>query len=193
MNNDTRSKLSRTTVRLHWLIAFLMIMLLASGLYISTTETFALMPWHKSFGVLVFGFAVFRIIWRIKQGWPEHVGNYSRMERILSKATHWILISGTIIMPVSGFMMSAMGGYGVAAFGIELFPTNTGPGGPFDFVAINENLNSIMRSVHSLAGDLILITVALHTIGALKHHLMDKDATIRRMLGAETHIRSTYE
>lgn len=183
MNNDTKSKLSKTTVRLHWIIALLMIMLLASGVYMVETETFALFSWHKSFGVLVFIFAAFRILWRIKQGWPEHVSNYSIIERVLSKGTHWILIIGTVMMPVSGFIMNAMGGYGVEAFGVELFPANTGPEGPFDFLPINEGLANLASSMHSLGGNLLIAAVVLHVIGALKHHFIDKDATIYRMLG----------
>ncbi|RDE24673.1 cytochrome b [Motiliproteus coralliicola] len=186
MNNDTLSRLSKTTIRLHWVIAFLMIMLLASGIYMASTETFALYSWHKSFGILVFGIAVIRIAWRIKQGWPKHVGDYSLIERALSKATHWILILGTVAMPISGIVMNAMGGYGVEAFGVELFPTNTGPEGPFDFVAINEPVADFAHAVHSLAGDVLVIAVALHILGALKHHLLDRDATIRRMLGSST-------
>lgn len=185
MNNDTRSKLSKTTISLHWIVAFLMIMLLASGIYMASTETFALYPWHKSFGVVVFVFAILRITWRIKQGWPVHVGDYSLMEKLLSKATHWALITGTVAMPVSGFIMNAMGGYGVEAFGVELFPSNTGPEGPFDFVAINEPVADFAHSVHSLAGDLLVAAIFLHLVGALKHHFLDRDATIRRMLGAK--------
>ncbi len=183
MINDTKTKLSTTTVSLHWVTALLMISILASGIYITNTETFALMPWHKSLGVLVCVFAVIRILWRIKQGWPEHVGRYSVSEQILSKAIHWILITGTVLMPVSGFMMSAMGGYGVAAFGVELFPANTGANGPYDFVAINEGVADVMSTVHSFTGNLLLAAIALHAAGALKHHVIDKDATIRRMLG----------
>lgn len=183
MNNDTQTQLSATTVRLHWLIAILMIALLASGTYISYTETFALMPWHKSFGVIVFIFAVARIAWRIKQGWPKPVGDYSSVERFAAKAIHWVLILGTLVMPVSGFVSNAMGGYGVEVFGLELYPSNTGPGGPYDFVAVNESLADFAHGVHGLGGNLIIAAVALHIIGALKHHLLDKDATIRRMLG----------
>lgn len=39
--------------------------------------------------------------------------------------------------------------------------------------------------MQGLAGDALIIRVLLHVIGAFKHHIMDKDGTLRRMLGAE--------
>jgi len=77
MQPDSLSKLSATTVSLHWIVAVMMILLLATGIYMEQAEAFALYPWHKSFGVLVLLFAVMRIAWRIKQGWPKSVGDYS--------------------------------------------------------------------------------------------------------------------
>jgi len=76
-----------------------------------------------------------------------------------------------------------MGGYGVDAFGIELFASNTSPGNPRDFVAINEGLAALSSTVHAILGNILIAAVSLHIVGALKHHFMDRDGTIRRMLG----------
>ncbi|MCV6605635.1 MAG: cytochrome b/b6 domain-containing protein, partial [Porticoccaceae bacterium] len=137
MNADTREQLSKTTISLHWIVAVLMIGLLATGVYMEQTSTYALYPWHKSFGVVIAVFVIWRIIWRIRQGWPKAAGEYTAVEKLLSKLVHYLLIVGTLVMPVSGFLMSAMGGHGVAVFGFELFHHNPDPDNPGKVLPLN--------------------------------------------------------
>jgi cytochrome b561 len=88
-------------------------------------------------------------------------------------------------MPVSGFMMSALGGHGVAFFGLELVPPNPDPFNPQEVVAINASVASVAHEVHEYAGFVLILAVVLHVLGALKHHVVDHDGTLRRMLGAK--------
>lgn len=74
MIKDTATILSTTTVRLHWLVALIMIGLIAVGIYMEEQEAYALYPWHKSLGVLILLLVVPRVIWRIMNGWPKAVG-----------------------------------------------------------------------------------------------------------------------
>lgn len=163
----------------------MMIGLLTTGIYMEENETFALYPWHKSFGVLIATFVVLRVLWRIKNSWPSHVSDYSSIEKLLSKVVHYLLIIGTVLMPISGFTMSAMGGHGVDFYGMELFSRNPDPTDPKEVIALNGTLAGTAHSLHKFAGIAILVAVILHVIGALKHHIIDKDGTLRRMLGAE--------
>ncbi|UTW46664.1 cytochrome b [bacterium SCSIO 12696] len=183
MQADTRQQLSKTTISLHWVVAILMIGLLSTGVYMEQTSSYWLYDWHKSFGVVIALFVVARIIWRIKQGWPQHVGSYTALEILLAKLVHYLLIVGTLVMPVSGFLMSAMGGHGVAVFGFELFHHNPDPNNPGRVLPINPGLASTAHSIHWIAGYCIIAGVVLHVAGAVKHHVADKDGTLRRMLG----------
>lgn len=184
MKLDTREKLSSTTVALHWVVGLMMIVLLATGVYMEQTEAYGLYPWHKSFGVVIGLFVVLRVLWRIKNGWPQHVGDYTSIEKLLSKVVHYVLIVGTILMPISGFMMSAMGGHGVELFGLELVAHNPDPADPMEVIPLNATLAGLGHSVHFYAGYAVIAAVVLHVVGAYKHHLVDKDGTLRRMLGA---------
>ncbi len=184
MTFDTHSKLSHTTLALHWIVAIMMITLLTTGVVMSEFELFAIYPWHKSFGVLIILFAVLRIVWRIKNGWPTHAGNYTNIEKTIATVMHWVLILGTVLMPISGFMMSAMGGYGVHFFGIELVANNPDPSDPSKVIPLNAGLAQIAHAMHSWGGYLLIAAVALHVVGALKHHIISKDGTLRRMFGA---------
>ncbi len=180
---DTYHKLSKQTIFLHWIVAFFMIALLGTGLYMEQTETYALYDWHKSFGVLIVAFVLWRIYWRIKNGWLPPVRQYAAWESTLAKIVKWLLIIGTIMMPISGMMMSGLGGHGIPFFGLELLARNPNPDDPSKVIPLNESLAYAGHVMHGLGGNIIIGALALHIAGALKHHIIDKDDTLNRMKG----------
>ena len=185
MMRDTANKFSPVTLSLHWLVGIMMICLLATGWYMAEFGFYPLYFWHKSFGVLIILFVVPRVIWRMKNGWPTPVSQYSALEITLAKCVHYLLIIGTLVMPISGFLMSALGGYGVSLFGLELVARRPDPADPQEVIPINAAIGGITHTIHHYAGYALIAGVALHIAGALKHHLVDKDGTLRRMLGSE--------
>lgn len=100
-----------------------------------------------------------------------------------AKAVHWILIVGTALFPISGLMMSVAGGNGLGVFGIELIARNPNPDNPARALPLNETLAELGSTLHSILVPIMVISIALHILGAVKHHLFDKDVTISRMLG----------
>jgi len=185
MTFDTEKKFSRKTLILHWLVGLTMIALLASGVYMAENKVYALYGWHKSFGIVVFFFALWRVVWRIRNGWPTTLGEPSALMHGLAKLVHYLLLIGTVLMPLSGFIMSVMGGHGAVLFGLELIAQNPDPANPSEVLPLNGTLAGLAHQIHGLAGDLLIIGVLLHVAGAYKHHLFDKDGTLRRMLGQE--------
>ncbi len=177
---DIQQRLSQTTILLHWLVGVGIIALMGVGLFMAKNDVYHLYPVHKSIGAILFIFILWRIIWRIINGFPQHVGQYSTIERVLSKVVHWVLLVGSLIYPVSGMMMSVMGGYGAAIFGLQLVAPNIVNGEPSP---LNETLAGIGAGVHELITPIMIAAILLHIIGAYKHHLVDKDATLRRILG----------
>lgn len=173
-------KLSNLTKILHVTIAISMIFLLIVGIYMEENEVFFLYPIHKSIGVIVFAFAIFRIIHRIKEGWPQAIGNASKIQLAMAKLVHWGLITLTALYPASGMMMSGGGGHGIEVFGIELLAENhddiTGK-----TIALNETIASIGHNLHGILMNILILLIVVHIVGALKHHLFDKDETISRM------------
>lgn len=184
MNRDTKEKLSGMTITLHWVMAITMISLLAVGIIMHEMDNsafkFDLYHVHKSFGVVLFPIAIWRIVWRYKNGFPEPVGHYSNLEHILAKLMHYVLLIGTVLMPMSGMMMSGAGGHGIPVFFFELVSSNYVDGAA---VAFNSGAAKLGKEIHEIAANLLLLAIALHVVGAIKHHLIDKDATIKRMLG----------
>ena len=182
---DTLSKFTKKTVALHWIVAIVFIALLIIGIYMVENEAYELYGIHKSVGVIILLFAIYRVIWRMSNGFPKPLGSPSPSMHKLAKFVHYLLIIGTILMPISGIIMSAMGGYGVAVFGLELVAANPDPSNPMEMIAINESIAFIAHTVHGLGGNILMLAVILHIAGALKHHIIDKDGTLKRMLGNE--------
>lgn len=177
---DTQQRLSRTTILLHWIVGLGMIALIGVGIYMSKNEAFNLYPIHKSIGAILFIFILWRVVWRIINGFPQHVGNYSAAEKILSKIVHWVLLIGSLMYPISGMMMSVMGGHGAAIFGLSLIAPNIVDG---KSLPLNEALAGMGANVHQMITPIMIAAIVLHIIGAYKHHIIDKDDTMRRILG----------
>ena len=112
--NNIQSSLSGTTKLLHIIIAFGMICMIAVGIYMSENEVLALYGIHKSFGAILFVLALFRVMWRVKKGWPTAVSEMGVWQHRIARAVHWILITATVLYPASGMMMSIGGGHGLA-------------------------------------------------------------------------------
>ncbi|WDE05857.1 cytochrome b [Thalassomonas viridans] len=173
-------KLSPTTKVFHMLVAFGMISIFALGIYMAETETFSLYPLHKSLGVLILGFALLRAMVRLREGWPKPLGQATKPQLLAAKAVHWGLIISTLLFPISGMMMSGAGGHGVFLFGLEVIAHNADPVSG-KAIPLNENLAAIGHEIHELLVPVLISLLVLHIAGAIKHHVIDKDATLTRM------------
>lgn len=175
----TQNSLSGTTKILHILVALGMIGLLAVGLYMSEYEVFFLYDIHKSVGAIMFVLALTRVLWRVKKGWPSAVGVASKIQHMIAKAVHWILIIATVLFPLSGLMMSIGGGHGLAIFGLEIVSETLDTAG--ETVALNGAIGGLGHEIHETIVYFVIAAIVLHVAGALKHHFVDKDETITRM------------
>ncbi|MGV6989677.1 cytochrome b [Testudinibacter sp. P80/BLE/0925] len=177
---DTPERFSHITLSLHWLIAIFIIGLMALGVYMGETASYDLYPTHKSLGIFIFIFIVIRVLWRWKNGWSQPTGKHNRLEQILAKLIHWILILGTLAFPISGMLMSYGGGQGLQLFGLDLISANLVDG---KREAVNGTLAGVANEIHKSLLPIMLGAILLHIAGALKHHVIDKDNTLKRMLG----------
>ncbi|WP_209262291.1 cytochrome b [Thiorhodococcus minor] len=76
-----------------------------------------------------------------------------------------------------------MGGHGVAFFGLELVPPNPDPTNPQEVIPLNAALAQVGQALHGWGGNLLVGAIVLPVVGALKHQLIDRDATLRCLLG----------
>ena len=181
---DTHKKFTWPTIGLHWIIAIAMIAMLAFGLYLEDMprgpEKGELIGLHKSVGMLILLFALVRIVWRVLNKFPKPITPLVNWQAKLAKFTHWVLIIGTVLMPVSGMFMAIGGGHAVGIFGLEIIASSP------DKIKV---LSQVGHTAHGLSGKLLILFVLLHFIGAIKHQFIDKDGTLSRMLGVKTGIK----
>lgn len=175
--------MKKRTLLLHWSVAVIMIAMITVGLYMSNTDAYALYPIHKSIGILALVLIALRVIWRIKDGWLPPVRALKKIEYGMARTVHWLLLIATLLMPLSGMLMSGAGGRGLAVFGFELMATNPDPANTGKVIALNPFLASTAHEVHELVGFALIGLIALHIFAALKHHFFDKDRTLLRMFG----------
>ena len=171
-----------TTRRIHWLMAGLILFLLSLGFYMKNTESYQFYALHKSFGVLAFIAIWVRLYWRSKQPWQSFSKDQPYEKWVT--AVHWCLLALLLLMPLSGLMLSGFGGYGVSLFGIPLIAENRNIAG--EAQAYSQVLSDIGYASHEVIGYLFAGLIGLHILAALKHHFIDKDATLLRMLGKDT-------
>ncbi len=180
---DKADKLSKITISLHWITAVVIIGLCVAGVYMTRAEAWAVYPLHKSIGVLVFFVAFLRVIWRIREGWPAAAANYSQIERRMAKIVKWVLIMATLALPITGMLFSGASGHGFGIFGLEIVPSQHMPGDPAQVLAYSEFWAETGASLHQATAYILIAAILLHLAGVFKHHFIDKDATLKRMLG----------
>jgi len=161
---------------LHWTIAILIISTLFIGLIlddVSGPAKFALFRWHKSFGITVLALATIRILWRFTNIHPSKLSTHAAWEKFLATITHFLLYFAMIAMPLSGWLMSSAKGVKVSVYGLLTLP---------DLIAVNKPLGHLLNEFHVYLGWSLIGLIALHAAGAVKHHFLDRDETLRRML-----------
>lgn len=177
------STLSKPTMTMHWTVAIFMVWLIGIGFYMAENHVYPLYDLHKSVGVVAFLLIIARVVWRLKEGFPKPVSQYQKHEIVLSKVVHWSLLIGTVLMPVSGMVMSGAGGHGIDVFGLQLLSANPDPANAAKVIPFNADLAKAGNIAHGTVAWILVVAIALHVAGALKHHLFDKDRTLLRMVG----------
>ncbi len=128
---------------------------------------------HKNIGSTVLALVALRLIWRLFRPAPPLPATMSPVMRGLATATHWALYLVMFGLPLSGWLLSSAAGYPVMLAGLLELPA---------LVDKSEAIRDFARGAHGLMGNVILALVVLHVVAALKHHFVDRDDTLRRML-----------
>lgn len=162
---------------LHWLIAVHMIGLIALGWWMIDLTYYSawynLAPFlHKAFGIIVFVLGLALLIYRNIRSAPEALSNHTRMEIVASKIAHWILFAAVITIPVSGYIFTTATGEGISIFGLFSVPS---------LFPVSDGVRDLAIDFHIYASYGLLVVIAAHMAGALKHHFVDRDRTLRRM------------
>ncbi len=168
---------SRTAIGLHWVAALLIIGNLAFGL---TMVDLPLSPaklryysWHKWAGVTIFLLSALRLLWRLAHPAPALPSSMPAWQRMAANASHHVLYLLFFAAPLSGWLFSSAAGFQTVYFGVLPLP---------DLLAKNKELADLLKLVHRFANYTLAALVVVHVAAAVKHHVVDRDDVLARML-----------
>jgi len=163
---------------LHWLSALVVFALFALGYWMVEldyySEWYQRAPhWHESVGLLLLIVTLFRLAWRTITTKPEAISSHSALEKkssaIMTFALYFILL--TVL--VSGYLITSADGKAIAVF--DWFNVSA-------FILIAENQEDLAGAIHYYIAYALIFMALIHALAALKHHFIDKDNTLKRMI-----------
>ncbi len=177
-------KYTKPAVILHWMIAIAIF--INAGKMIFTDDharTREMMDLHKSVGITVLGLVVLRVLWRLSHKPPALPIGYKPWEAKLSHGVHYAIYALIIAIPLSGWLHDSAW---KAASTHPLILFNTVPWFRWPFFngmapAAKDAMHENLGHLHGALTLALLLLVALHIIGALKHQFLDKEKELQRM------------
>ncbi|CAM4396730.1 cytochrome b [Vibrio astriarenae] len=163
---------------LHWVSALVIIGMFAVGLWMVDlsyySEWYRTAPhWHKSVGILIVATTLFRLLWNKVVKTPQIDG--TPLIRMAAHLGHLALYALILVIGISGYLISTEDGRG-----IEVFDWFTVPG----LGQLFEGQADLAGEIHFYAAWSLILLAAGHALAAIKHHVVDKDDTLRKMIGA---------
>ncbi|MFV1464557.1 MULTISPECIES: cytochrome b/b6 domain-containing protein [unclassified Phaeobacter] len=175
----------------HWLTALLMLAVFPLGYFANDlahhiqspefdgaqatlTRAALLFSLHKTLGLALFLTALLRILWALSQPKPVPLHPERRAETLLAEVVHWLLYGALVAAPLTGWIHHAA----TTGFAPIWWPF----GQNLPFVAKSETMAAVFGGLHWLFVWTLAVALGLHIAGALKHEVIDRDATLRRML-----------
>ncbi|HEV7813761.1 MAG TPA: cytochrome b [Janthinobacterium sp.] len=169
---------TKPAILLHWLTALLIVCAFTLGLVMTdihgiTPTKLKYYAWHKWLGVTVFALACIRLLWRKFNAPPAHPASIAVWQRQAADGVHMLLYILIFAVPISGYLYTLSAGVPVVYLGLFQLPV---------FMDPNPEWKPVLKNVHYVLNMTMAAAVALHVLAALKHHFIDRDGTLRRML-----------
>lgn len=175
---NTTTEYGCVTKSLHGICALLVMALIIVGFsagYIDDKPTKGMVyNIHKVTGVITLFVAALFVFWSLFSRKPGYDASMARWEKLLARFVHFLLFALILVMPLSGWIMSSAAERFPHVMGIQLMM----PGIP-----ASKAIAGFFKETHELLAWVIAAAVILHIVGALKHHFIDKNDILRRMVG----------
>ncbi|SOB78350.1 cytochrome b561 [Marinobacter sp. LV10R510-11A] len=175
---NTSTSYGWLAIIVHWVAAVAVFGMFALGFWMVDLTYYS--EWyqrapdiHRSIGVLLFVLTVFRLLWRLLTASPAPLAGHKRWEVASAYAAHGLLYVLVFVATVSGFLISTADGSSVSVFGWFDVPSVTGQ---------VKRLEDTAGLVHYWSTWALVALALIHSAGALKHHFIDRDNTLRQML-----------
>jgi cytochrome b561 len=176
---NSSSRYGWVSIILHWGVALAVFGLFALGLWMVGLDYYS--TWrkdapdlHKSIGLTLFAIMLLRVLWRFISPPPQAPANHGRLTRLGAAFGHGFLYLSLFAVIIAGYLISTADGVGVPVFGLFEVPA---------LVSGLPDQADTAGVIHLYLAWVLVIFSGLHGLAALKHHFIDRDATLTRMLG----------
>jgi len=169
---------------LHWLIALAIVTMLVIGFTMTRmpngSEKFALFQWHKSIGITILLLSLLRLLWRLVHPVPPLPPAMPRWEKIAARASHAFFYVLMIGMPLTGWAIVSASPLNLPTmlYGIVRWPNLP----VLPDLENKKEIGHMIGGFHNTGAYVLAGLLALHVAAALKHHFMDKDDVLARMM-----------
>jgi len=181
----SQARYTKTAIILHWMIALMIIGLIAAGIIMTRLEPYSslqitLYQLHKSFGIMVLLLSLLRLLWRLSHKPPALPAHMKPWERFAATSTHVFFYLIMIGMPLLGWAMVSASPTNIPT---KLFFTIPWPHLPIlPRLENKKEVAELFEFLHKNIGKATILLIALHMGAALKHHFKDKDDVLRQMI-----------
>ncbi len=170
---------------LHWSVAVLVIAVFVLGVYMhelprADPNREFVYSLHKTLGVVAFFLALLRVLWAVANPVPKpfaspNPSGWHQAEIMLARIVHGLLYGAILALPLTGWI-------GHAASTRNFAPIRIDPLNSLPFVPQSRALSRAFFEIHHTLPAIMIICLILHIAGALKHHFITQDDTLRRII-----------
>lgn len=180
-NVDAAARYSTVAIVLHWLLGLSIFAMFAIGIYMTDLPfsplRLKLYNYHKWAGITFLILSVLRLVWRLVNKPPALPKTIEQAmpswQTKVYHATHYALYALFFAVPLIGWAYSSAAGFPIVLFGVLPLP---------DFVAVDKVFAKQIKEFHEISAFALVGLAVLHIGAALKHHFIDKDGLVSRML-----------
>lgn len=174
---EDKAHYTKTAISLHWIIGIALVCTFILGFYVSglpfSPQRIKLISYHKWAGISIFSFVIIRILWRFTHNPPALPISIPQWQQKLASITHFLLYVFMFSIPLSGWLYSSAAGVPVVYFGVIQLP---------NLIGTDKALASQLKEWHEMLNFIFAAFVLLHILAAVKHHFIDRDDILTRML-----------
>lgn len=174
---NLKDRYGSVSMAFHWISALIVIFLLPLGFLMDLLPRgemkMATYGLHKSLGISVLALTVFRAVWHNISAVPPPVKTLKPMERNISGAVSKLLYFFLVSVPLAGWFMSSAAGRSFKFFGTFTLPV---------LIKTDENIHKFFEELHGALAIILLLLISLHIAAALRHHFIEKNDVLQRMI-----------
>jgi cytochrome b561 len=170
------ARYSTPAIVFHWLLALMIVVSFCIGVYMADLPfsplQLKLYSWHKWAGISILTLSALRLLWRLFRHPPQDPP-MPPWQRQAARVTHWGMYLLFFAVPLVGWAYSSAAGFPVVMFGVLPLP---------DFVPVDKALADALKPWHATLAYALAALVLAHVAAALKHHFIDHDGLLLRMV-----------